>query len=139
MELEYRTDAEGITAGMLEGFFVGWPDPPSEKTHLRMLRDSSRRVLAVDRKAGRVVGFITAVSDGVLSAYIPFLEVLPGYQGAGIGRELVRRMTGELNHLYMIDVCCDDDVVPFYERFGMHRTNGMILRNYSRQSGSEEK
>ena len=33
--------------------------------------------------AGRVVGFVTAISDGVLSAYIPLLEVLPEYQGAG--------------------------------------------------------
>ena len=136
MKLEYRTNLEGITTGMLEGFFVGWPDPPSEDAHLRLLRNSSHRVVAVDREAGRVVGFITAVSDGVLSAYIPLLEVLPGYQGAGIGQELVRRLTGELDHLYMIDVCCDDDVVPFYERFGMYRTNGMILRNYDRQSGN---
>ncbi|MFC7365099.1 MULTISPECIES: GNAT family N-acetyltransferase [Bhargavaea] len=133
--MEYRTDLEGITAGMLEGFFVGWPDPPSEETHLQLLRNSSHRVVAVDPNAGRVVGFITAISDGVLSAYIPLLEVLPGYQGNGIGQELVRRMTGELDYLYMIDVCCDDDVVPFYERFGMRHTNGMILRNYGRQSG----
>ncbi|KZE39440.1 acetyltransferase [Bhargavaea cecembensis] len=134
--MEYRTDLEGITAGMLEGFFVGWPDPPSEETHLRLLRNSSHRVIAVERESDRIVGFITAVSDGVLSAYIPLLEVLPEYQGAGIGQELVRRMFGELDHLYMIDVCCDDDVVPFYERLDMHRTNGMILRNYSRQSGN---
>lgn len=136
MKLEYTTDLEGITAGMLEGFFVGWPDPPSEETHLRLLGNSSHRVVAMERESNRVVGFITAVSDGVLSAYIPLLEVLSEYQGAGIGQELVRRMFGELDHLYMIDVCCDDDVVPFYERLGMHRTNGMILRNYNRQSGN---
>lgn len=136
MKLEYRTDTSGVTTGMLEGFFVGWPNPPSEEAHLRLLQGSSHRVIAIDREAGKVAGFITAVSDGVLSAYIPLLEVLPGYQGCGIGQELVRRMFVELDHLYMIDVCCDDDVVPFYERFGMHRTNGMILRNYDRQSGN---
>ncbi|SEJ86874.1 Acetyltransferase (GNAT) family protein [Bhargavaea ginsengi] len=136
MKLEYRTDINEVTTGMLEGFFVGWPNPPSEEAHLRLLQGSSYRVIAFDREAGKVAGFITAVSDGVLSAYIPLLEVLPGYQGCGIGQELVRRMFVELDHLYMIDVCCDDDVVPFYERFGMHRTNGMILRNYDRQSGN---
>jgi hypothetical protein len=30
---------------------------------------------------GRVIGFITAVTDKVLSAYIPLLEVLPAYRG----------------------------------------------------------
>lgn len=133
--MEYSVGIENITAGMLEGFFVGWPDPPSKEKHLRLLQNSSHRVVAMDRQAGRVVGFITAVSDGVLSAYIPLLEVLPEYQGAGIGRKLVRRMFEELDDLYMVDVCCDDDIVPFYEKVGMRRSNGMIMRNYSRQSG----
>lgn len=36
----------------------------------------------------------------------------------------------------MIDLCCDDDIVPYYDKFGMTKTNGMILRNYKMQSGS---
>jgi len=31
----------------------------------------------------RVVGFITALTDNVFSAYIQFVEVLPDYQGQG--------------------------------------------------------
>ena len=54
-----------------------------------------------------VVGFVTAVSDGVLSAYIPLLEVLPEYQDRGIGSELMRRILEQLDDLYMVDVLCD--------------------------------
>lgn len=79
---------------------------------------------------GRVVGFITAVSDGVATSFIPWLEVLPARQGRGIGKELVERMVAELGHLYSIDLVCDDDVVPFYDRLGWRRANAMVRRNF---------
>lgn len=64
---------------MLSGFFVGWPDPPSPERHLQILKNSRFVVIAVDDQASRVVGFVNAVSDGILSAYIPLLEVLPDH------------------------------------------------------------
>lgn len=132
----FKNSIEGITPEMLEGFFDGWPTQPSPETHLRLLKNSSKVVLAFDKDADQVVGFITAVSDGVLSAYIPFLEVLPEYKNRGIGKELVHRMMIELAEIYMIDLCCDDDLVPYYEKLGMIKANGMHIRNYEKQSGS---
>jgi ribosomal protein S18 acetylase RimI-like enzyme len=135
--IRYIDSLEGITADRLAGgFFDGWPNPPSAETHLRMLRGSDHVWLAIDDESGAVVGFINAVSDGVLAAYIPLLEVLPDYQGRGIGSELTRRMLATLSHLYMVDVLCDEDVQPFYERLGMRRATGMFARNYAAQSGA---
>ena len=126
--IEYVDDLAGVEAEHLEGFFVGWPNPPSPERHLEILRGSSHVVLARDGE--RVVGFVTAISDGVLSAYIPLLEVLPEYQGRGIGTELVRRLLAEVGDLYMVDLVCDADVVPFYERLGLERWDaGMGVRN----------
>ena len=132
----YVHDIQGVGAADLQGFFVGWPNPPSPETHLRILAGSSFVVLARDDASGAVVGFITAISDGVSCAYIPHLEVLPDYRGQGIGSELVRRMLDRLRHLYMIDLICDTDVQPFYARLGMRPYTGMIFRNYDRQSGA---
>lgn len=87
----YTNSIERISPEMLKGFFVGWPKAPNEKTHLQLLRNSSNVVLAIDEAQNRVVGFITAISDGILSAYIPFLEVLPNYQNRGIGKELTEK------------------------------------------------
>lgn len=126
--IRYTDSLDGITAEMLHGFFVGWPDPPSPEKHLEILAGSDEVVLAIDDETGRVVGFVNALTDGVLSAFIPLLEVLPGYQGQGIGRELVRRMMGKLSGFYAVDVVCDADVMPFYERFGMRPGNAMMLR-----------
>ena len=131
----YKMSLDGITAEMLEGFFVDWPNPPSPEAHLRLLKNSWKVIVALDEESGKVVGFITAISDEVLTAYIPLLEVLPEYKNKGIGKELVKLMLSELNEIYMVDLCCDDDLVAYYNKFGMAKSNGMILRNYAMQSG----
>lgn len=134
--IEYTDTPENISPDDLRGgFFEGWPNPPSPETHLRLLRGSDEVVLAL-AESGDVVGFITAVSDGVLSAYLPLLEVLPGYRGGGIGGELVRRMLAKLDDLYMVDLTCDPDVQTFYALFGMEPATGMMVRRYERQSGA---
>jgi ribosomal protein S18 acetylase RimI-like enzyme len=133
--IEYTDSLEGVTVDHLRGgFFIGWPHPPLPATHYRILANSATIVLARSED-GNVVGFITAISDGVSCAYIPHLEVLLAYQGQGIGTALVRRMLEKLNHLYMIDLVCDSELQPFYERLGMRAVVGMVVRNYDRQAG----
>lgn len=134
MTVTWLTSTADISANDLHGFFVGWPNPPDPSTHLRVLEGSDEVVLAVDN-SGKVVGYITAITDGVLAAYIPHLEVLPEWQGRGIGSELVRRMLERLRDLYMIDLMCDSELQPYYERLGFRRSQGMVIRNYDRQSG----
>lgn len=134
--MNYKNSIDGITSDMLDGFFDGWPNPPSTETHLQLLKNSHKVVIALSQYEKKVVGYITAISDGVLSAYIPLLEVLPAYKDQGVGKELVRLMLEELHDIYMIDLCCDDELVPYYENFGMIRSNGMLIRNYERQSGN---
>ncbi len=132
----YQETLDGIDAERLGGFFVGWPEPPSAATHLRLLEGSSVFVLAVEEQTGQVVGFITALSDGVLSASIPLLEVRESHRGRGIGRELVKRVIAGLQPLYMIDLSCDADLKGFYEAFGFQAGTAMLLRDYDAQSGT---
>ena len=117
--IRYAEDAADVRPEQLRGFFVGWPVQPSPERHVQMLRGSSHVVLAYE--GDRVVGVVTAISDGVLSAYVPRLEVLPEYQGRGIGTELMRRLLAQLERLYMVDLACDEELVPFYERLGLRR------------------
>lgn len=131
----YRLDARGVGPEQLGGFFQGWTNPPSRETHLRLLERSDHVVLAVDDETGGVVGFVTAVTDGVLAAYVPLLEVLPGYRGRGIGRELMLRLREALRGYYMIDVVCGEALRPFYESLGFRPMLAMAIRDYERQSG----
>ena len=131
--IEYITSTDNINSNQLQGFFVGWPNPPKEEVFLKLLKGSYRIVLALDNE--KVVGFITAISDGVLSAYIPLLEVLPEYKSKGIGKELVSKMKDELQDLYMVDLLCDEGLIPYYEKQGMMKATGAFIRNYENQNG----
>lgn len=134
-KIEFTKDLSLLNELNLSGFFVGWPNPPSNHTFKKILQNSQHVILAYENN--QLIGFINAISDGVLSAYIPLLEVLPKYQGQGIGKELTRRMLNELESYYMIDLSCDDQVVPFYEKLGLRKNNSMFIRNYKSQSGKE--
>ncbi|MBU9723397.1 MULTISPECIES: GNAT family N-acetyltransferase [Bacillaceae] len=133
--MRYTDKLDSVTKDKLTGFFVGWPNPPSPETHMKLLENSSHIVLAVEEESGQVVGFITAISDGVLSAYIPLLEVVPEFQGQGIGNELVKQMLQKLDGLYMVDLLCDEELQPYYEKQSMIKATGMMIRNYQNQSG----
>lgn len=135
--VRYTDSIEGITRYCLRGgFFEGWPNAPLPETHLSILKNSDHIVLAISDETNQVVGFITAISDGVLSAYIPLLEVLPAYRRQGIGTELMRQMMEKLRCLYMIDLITGPELEHFYRRFGMGAAFGMIVRNFARQSGA---
>jgi len=132
--IKYQTNLDDITSDLLDGFFVDWPNPPNQKTFFKLLKKSYKIVLAKDNE--RVVGFISAISDGVLSAYIPLLEVLPEYQKQGIGKILMQMMIEQLKDLYMVDLLCDQELISYYEKIGMTKSYGAMLRNYDKQSGT---
>jgi GNAT superfamily N-acetyltransferase len=113
-----------VAASDLDPFFEGWPVAPAVERRMAALAGADRVMLAFDD--AQLVGFATAITDGAMSAFIPLLEVLPGYRGRGIGTELVRRLSASLAPIYAISLCCDEDLVPFYERLEMTRVAGMM-------------
>lgn len=132
--IRYTNKLDNIKKEDLRGFFQGWPSPPSEEKHLEILKNSTYIWLAINEN-NDVVGFINSISDKCLSAYIPLLEVKPEYKNKGIGTELVKRMIESLGDYYMVDLLCDEDVIPFYKRLNMFEVKGMVIRNYNKQSG----
>jgi len=55
--------------------------------------------------------------------------VLPGYQGQGIGGELMRRILHGTDRFYSVELVCDAPLVPYYERFGMRGAASALLRH----------
>lgn len=134
MAITYTDNLDAIKAEGLKGFFKGWPNPPDTTRHLEILRSSFKVWLALDGK--KPVGFINAISDGILHAYIPLMEVLPAYQDQGIGTELLLRMVNSLEGIYAIDIVCDEQVAGFYKRQGFFKLAGMAKRYPEYQDGS---
>ncbi|GAA4234203.1 ribosomal protein S18 acetylase RimI-like enzyme [Streptosporangium album] len=133
--IRYTDAVDTIDADRLKGFFVGWPTPASPEQHLAVLRGSHRAVVAIDEETELVIGFVNMISDGVLTAYVPWLEVLPEYQAQGIGSELMRRILADTEHLYSVDLLCEAPLQPYYERFGMLPVPGMTLLHRSALHG----
>ncbi len=125
---QYFRDCDTLTTDMLKGFFVGWKTPLSARQHLKILQNSAHIVWAEEN--GRCVGFINAITDGMVFAFIPMLEVIPEYQGRGIGTKLMELMLESLKDYTNIDLLCDAPLQPFYEKFGMLKTHGMVIRKF---------
>ena len=92
---------------------------------------SSMVALAVDEASGRVVGFATALTDGVLSAHITLVEVLPGYRRRGIGSALVRRLLDRFGDLYAVAVVCDAELLPFCQVCGFTPVAAAVRRRHT--------
>lgn len=127
--MTYTTTVDGLSsASFAEGFFERWAAPPTPEEHLELLSRATHVSLALLGQT--VVGYATALSDGLLAAYIPLLEVLPEHRRRGVGTQLVKRLMRTIGPVYMIDVMCDADVLPFYRRLGFRPAGGAVVRNY---------
>jgi len=129
--IKYTDTISLFSAEQFTGFCVGWQTPLSPERLYKVLQQSAYVVIAYNAETRLPVGFINAISDKELSAYIPLLEVLPAYQKQGIGKKLVELMLEKLEHLYMIDLCCDEHLEKFYNSFDFTAVKGMVRRNYS--------
>lgn len=136
--IEYIDTLDEYENYTLEGFCDGWKKPLTTSQLQAVINNSTFKVLAVDTDEKKVVGIITALSDQTNWAFIPYLEVLPEYQKQRIGNELMQRMLTKLTHINCIDLTCDPEIQPFYERFGMLKSEGMVIRRYLHSSGDNE-
>jgi len=132
--IKYQDNLDNLTPENLQSFFVGWPHPPSQKKHLEILKNSNYFIVAIDSESGMVVGFINSISDNIMSAYIPLLEVLPEYQKQGIGSKLIRIMIDHYKNLYMLDLTCDENLQKYYDKYGLKKSTGMMIRNFDQQN-----
>lgn len=126
----YQETLEGIGISKLKGFFSHWHHPQPPEHHLTMLEQSSYFTLALDSEQDKVIASITVLTDDIQAVFISMLEVLPEYQGQGVGSELVKRILEKYQHIPGIDLMCAPETQAFYERLGMKRSVGMVARNY---------
>ena len=126
--ITYIENIEGIHPKQLEGFLVHWDFVPPQDTLLQVLRGSSHILIALDSETGNVLGYITALSDGVSCGYISYLEVRAAHRNKGIGTQLVRRMLAKLQSLYGIYLGCAPALQQYYEKLGFQKMTAMSKR-----------
>lgn len=95
---------------------------------------SAWRVVGCYDPSGRMVGFARAWSDGVASAYLADVFVLPEHRGAGLGAAIVRAMVDDgpgRDFRWMLHTA---DAHGLYRRLGFADPDGTYLERPSRRT-----
>lgn len=66
----------------------------------------------------KLVGLISAMDDGVMTAYVHYLLVRPDYQRLGIGRTLVEKIKDAYKDYLRIALVAYNSGLEFYEECG---------------------
>ena len=77
------------------------------------------------------MGFLTAISDGAMHAFITLVEVIDSHQGQGIGKNLMKLAISYFKGYYDIVLITDPDKEAFYKKFGFNEIYGMHIRDFA--------
>ncbi len=85
--------------------------------------------------AGKLVGYIEVISDGIDDAYIRNLIVHPEYQRRGIGLKLLGLATGRIkaDGIKTTNVLFEPELASFYRKAGFVIIAGGLIDNHQRQ------
>ncbi|MBR5427261.1 MAG: GNAT family N-acetyltransferase [Clostridia bacterium] len=120
MEILYK-DTHDFEQTVLQDLFlsVGWSSGHFPEKLIRAMRGFETVYTAWD--GDKLVGLISAMDDGVMTAYIHYLLVRPEYQGAGVGRTLVEKMKETYRDYLRIVLVAYDEELGFYESCGFKK------------------
>ncbi len=104
---------------------VGWTRPASEEALPEVLK-AGPAVGAWD--GDKLVGFVRALSDGYLVAYVEDVMVHKEYRRSGVGRELMVRLLKEIGSVAKVNLFCEAPVVRFYEGRGFRQTSYVLMQ-----------
>jgi len=126
--IDYKINGR-IIPDELDNFFQNWKSPPSPETKSKLLTGSYLVITA--RENGKLVGFLTAISDGTMHVFITLVEVLESHQRKRIGRRLMELAISNFKGYYDIVLITDPDKGEFYKKLGFRKIYGMHIRDFT--------
>jgi GNAT superfamily N-acetyltransferase len=112
-----------------------WAVGRARETVERLVREASRVVGLYD--GDRQIGFCRAFTDGVASAYLADVYVLPEYRGRGLGEQLVREMVENGPYAGVTWLLHTTDMHPLYRKLGFEEPNYKVLERRSTKKASD--
>lgn len=101
---------------------VEWESGKYPNELMQAVQGSHSIVAAWD--GDQLVGLVNALSDGVLTAYFHYMLIDPGYQGEGIGREMMNIMLDRYKGCKTIVLISYPSAVDFYQKCGFSKEDG---------------
>ncbi|MDO1529315.1 GNAT family N-acetyltransferase [Fulvimonas sp. R45] len=95
----------------------GWAERIGDLERFTLLLERSQRV-AVAVVDDTLVGFARGLTDGLSNGYLSMVLVAPGQRGRGIGRALVRHVTGDDPSITWVLRAGREGAAAFFERLG---------------------
>jgi len=74
----------------------------------------------------QLIGVGNAISDGSLVVYYPHLAVHPEYQGKGIGRRIVAKLSKRYKDFHQQVLVADGEAVGFYQKCGFKKAGQTV-------------
>lgn len=128
MAIRYDDTHAALDLAQLATLFraVGWAYRTADPERFeRMVLGTPWIVSAWDDE--HLVGFCRAITDGAFNAYVTTVAVLPAYQRRGIGRELMRRLMTDRDHMLFV-LHAEPDHHDFYRSLGFADADNMLRR-----------
>ncbi len=120
MDMTYRGTHDFDKEELQDLFLsVGWSSGHFPEKLVQAMRGFETVYTAWD--GDRLVGMICAMDDGVMTAYIHYLLVRPGYQGVGVGKTLVEKVKETYRDYLRIVLVAYDEELGFYESCGFKK------------------
>lgn len=123
MGLIYREE-KNFTAEELKKLFtsVDWASGEYPEVLVKALRGYDYVLSA--RDGGELVGLVAAMDDGIMTAYVHYLLVLPEYQGGGIGKKLAEALREHYDGYLKIVLVASPEKEGFYAKLGYKVAGG---------------
>jgi ribosomal protein S18 acetylase RimI-like enzyme len=104
---------------------VGWTRPASDEALAEVMK-AGPAVGAWDGE--KLVGFVRALSDGHLVAYVEDVMVHEEYRRSGVGEKLMARLLEEIGSVAKVNLFCEEPVVRFYEGSSFQQTSYVLMQ-----------
>lgn len=96
---------------------VEWESANYPEKLFKALKNSETVITVYDES--KLIGLMSAISDGGMNVYFPYLLINPEYHKKGLGKILVNEMLKKYGDFYRKILICGNDKAMFYKKCGM--------------------
>jgi len=115
--IEYKSIKDFSEKELKELFLsVDWSSGNYPDKLVIAMKNSSSVFTAWDNN--KLVGLVNVLSDGIMTAYVHYLLIMPEYQRIGIGKKLIKMVSENYNDYLRIVLIAYDKEIEFYKHCG---------------------